>query len=256
MIAGARVSCALVLCVGALASMPLAAQTGACGDQRWPVKVLLDDDTASVDLTPRVTTVSALVSLPRPTESRPRSGRLALERWTFRVRAILLAAPTAEADSDLHLILADLVDRGVTMVAEIPDSACAAASRHASDYAEARRAVALIAEGTEVEVDGVAFWDSDHGVTGMAPNMLELHPVLRVGPVLTAQNLAGLAAGGVEALRPPADTADVRVWLNTSSRIYHCPGSANYGTTARGEYLPESAARARGARPANGRPCR
>ena len=80
--------------------------------------------------------------------------------------------------------------------------------------------------------------------------------MLRVVPVLTDSSLSLLTAGGIDALRPAADTADVRVWLNTSSRIYHCPGSAVYGTTARGEYLPESAARARGARPAGGRPCR
>jgi hypothetical protein len=227
-----------------------------CGVRTWPVKVLLDDDTALVDRTPRATTIAALAALPRPTEPRPTRGRFALERWTLRVRAVLAVSPADEGDGDLHLILADPADPRVTMVAEIPDSACALGSRHASDYAEARRAVALIPAGAVVEVDGVAFWDSDHGVRGMAPNGLELHPVLRVVPVLTDSALTLLASGGVEALRPAADTADVRVWLNTSSRVYHCPGSPNYGRTARGEYLPEGAARARGARPAGGRPCR
>jgi micrococcal nuclease len=28
-----------------------------------------------------------------------------------------------------------------------------------------------------------------------------------------------------------------RVWVNTSSRVYHCPGTRYYGNTARGEYL-------------------
>ena len=46
-----------------------------------------------------------------------------------------------------------------------------------------------------------------------------------------------------------------RVWVNTSSRVYHCPGTRYYGNTARGEYLSEAAAEAQGHRPAGGRRC-
>jgi hypothetical protein len=54
----------------------------------------------------------------------------------------------------------------------------------------------------------------------------------------------------------PADkSARVRVWVNTSSAVYHCPGSRYYGNTRRGEYMTEAEARAAGKRPANDRPC-
>jgi hypothetical protein len=46
-----------------------------------------------------------------------------------------------------------------------------------------------------------------------------------------------------------------RVWVNTSSGVYHCPGTRYYGNTKRGEFLEESTAAARGYRPAYGNPC-
>ena len=47
----------------------------------------------------------------------------------------------------------------------------------------------------------------------------------------------------------------VRVWVNTSSRVYHCPGTRYYGNTKKGRYMPESEARSSGNRPAGGRSC-
>jgi hypothetical protein len=53
-----------------------------------------------------------------------------------------------------------------------------------------------------------------------------------------------------------ATTAGVtKVWVNTPSMVYHCPGARWYGTTKKGSYMTESAANAAGARPAGGKPC-
>ena len=123
-------------------------------------------------------------------------------------------------------------------------------SRYTSDFAEARRTFAGMPVGVEVEVEGVAFWDDEHGQFGAAPNGIELHPVLKVVPVLNRYDLLRTELGA-----DPVVPQDIRVWLNTASKVYHCPGSANFGTTSRGEYMIESAAVGAGARPAGGKRC-
>jgi hypothetical protein len=52
----------------------------------------------------------------------------------------------------------------------------------------------------------------------------------------------------------PGGGAD-KVWLNTSSNVYHCPGTKYYGTTKAGAYMTEAEAKAKGARPDRGKPC-
>ena len=47
----------------------------------------------------------------------------------------------------------------------------------------------------------------------------------------------------------------VRVWVNLSSKVYHCPGTRYYGATKRGEFMSEAAAEKTGSRPAYGRRC-
>lgn len=54
---------------------------------------------------------------------------------------------------------------------------------------------------------------------------------------------------------PTTKSARVRVWVNTSTGVYHCPSSRYYGNTRRGEYMTEAEARAAGHRPAYDRPC-
>jgi hypothetical protein len=46
-----------------------------------------------------------------------------------------------------------------------------------------------------------------------------------------------------------------KVWLNTKSGVYHCPGSRYFGATSSGTYTTETAAQAAGNHPAYGRRC-
>jgi hypothetical protein len=48
---------------------------------------------------------------------------------------------------------------------------------------------------------------------------------------------------------------DVRVWVNTSSGVYHCPGTRWYGNTKHGDYMRQKKAREGGYRPAYGKLC-
>jgi hypothetical protein len=54
----------------------------------------------------------------------------------------------------------------------------------------------------------------------------------------------------------PAGKSDRHVWVNTSTGVYHCPGSRYYRNTKRGQLMTESDARSSGKRPAYGKPCR
>lgn len=146
-----------------------ASRLGTCGVERWKVKTLQDRP----HLIPaQATTVAHLVSVPRP-DSLPGT-RLPYERHIFTVTAAVTLV-RHEADQDLHVVL---TSGSNTMIVEAPDaSACAplATSTRKAQMKSARGAVRLCAKA---RVIGVAFWDFDHGQTGVAPNAIELHPIL------------------------------------------------------------------------------
>ncbi len=61
--------------------------------------------------------------------------------------------------------------------------------------------------------------------------------------------------GSISAAQQQPERKQVKVWVNTKSGVYHCPGSRWYGKTKRGKYMGECAAQKAGYRAAYGKPC-
>jgi len=92
-----------------------------------------------------------------------------------------------ESDVDYHIVVQD--ENGNTMVTEIPCPCCVAAvSPFASAIANARQQFDAHLTATTffqsvsipVQITGVGFFDFIHGQTGVAPNGIELHPILDI----------------------------------------------------------------------------
>lgn len=155
-------------------------QVAECGIERWPVKILADRDRAKVNLNPVDTTVHELCSRDRPHRRYPYDRRVAQEELTtYRIRARLVRI-RHERDSDLHLLLADPLSPSDRLIAEIPAPECAVGTGLEDTYRRARQAVLAMTAGAVVEVTGVGFFDFMHEQRGIAPNGIELHPVLDI----------------------------------------------------------------------------
>ena len=161
---------------------------GECGVERWPVKTLSDADRERIRLRDTVsTTIEALVALQRPVALSAEARADPVELTVYRVEARLLWLFT-EADNDYHLVLASPQDTTITMIAEAPDPGCAGAcaSGFAEVYAQVRQKLLDRLNSPQsqvrplVQITGVGFFDYIHGQRGVAPNGIELHPVLDV----------------------------------------------------------------------------
>jgi hypothetical protein len=140
-----------------------------CGKERWIVKTLQDRPHL---ISAQPNTVAHLVGLPRPA-SLPAT-RLPFERHIYSVLAAVTLV-RAEADEDLHLVLQSGPNHMIAESPSAPGCTVGATAYRRRQIARARSAVRLCAQARVV---GVAFWDFKHGQTGVAPNAIELHPIL------------------------------------------------------------------------------
>ena len=157
-----------------------------CGSERWLVKTLTDPDTSRIRDTVDAT-VEQLVALPRPDHLSPIARAAPAEITVYRVKARLVGL-FSESDHDYHLVLASVENPNITMIAEIPDPQCSrvCTSGRAQLYAQLRQKMMdhLDSPRSEpeplVRITGVGFFDYRHGQRGLAPNAIELHPVIGV----------------------------------------------------------------------------
>jgi hypothetical protein len=153
-------------------------------------ETLTDPDADNVMLTPKKTTVEKLRKMKVPVGLNQDSPRFPQERKTYKVKALLMSVKL-EKDSDLHLVIAD-PRVGGSMIVEFPASDCIGAKAH-DQMVSARKALKDACHGVpkkvgalwtltgKATVTGVAFFDLLHGQGGVAPNGIELHPVLDLG---------------------------------------------------------------------------
>jgi hypothetical protein len=193
-----------------------AAALQAAVHHRWSVKTGADAGAGQLaGQVPTATTIASLRALAVPAVLPPDGRSEGAEQTTWQLEATLTGYKH-ETDGDYHLVIAD--DQGNTMIAEIPDPAAlapgsffvteitgarqafddkfglqmaappvAAAAEVASpevaaapESGAAAAAPALIPANTPVTVRGLGFFDFAHGQDGVAPNAIELHPVISI----------------------------------------------------------------------------
>ena len=121
--------------------------------------------------------------------------------------------------------------------AQAQTAAVTATCKDGSPWSGAHRSGACRGHG------GVQAFSTSPAQTAMPPNTA-VQPSPAPSPIAAA----------------PAPTAGQtaaagQVWVNTSSKVYHCQGDRDYGHTKQGNYMTEAAAKVAGARPSRGKTC-
>jgi len=84
---------------------------------------------------------------------------------------------------------------------------------------------------------------------------LRLIAAALLGLILISGPVSGPAPRATSTTQDTNQKKEIRVWVNTNSGIYHCPGSRWYGKTKQGKYMSECEALEAGYRAAYFRPC-
>lgn len=220
---------------------PIAAPAdGACGIERWSVKTGSDADSGRIDLAHVVpSSVEELTRLPKPA-TLPSDSRIAPTETTVFAVTARLTVYKREDDSDYHAVISS---SGSTMITEFADPACVSSTSPLLDQIRAARAQfdARLSAGTSfktanslVTVTGVGFFDFIHGQTGVAPNGIELHPVLSVRFDSAVATCTSSVGPGI----PPPSQLSAGIsgfhaaWYGQSGYPTLCPGDLSTAVVA------------------------
>jgi hypothetical protein len=209
---------------------PSPTPTPDCGVERWSVKTGTDPDAPGISFVSQPTTIGTMRSWTPPSPI-PMNSRFApYETTVWTVNATLFEYKF-EDDSDYHLVLRD--ESGNTIIAEIPNPGCVGSgSPFAALIANARiKFNAMFTASTSfkvanvpVQITGPAMFDFLHGQTGVAPNGIEIHPVLDINftaPQLLLEESPPASNEAVAItpllMRDPFDVINPIPWLNPGS---------------------------------------
>jgi hypothetical protein len=172
--------------------------------ERWVVKTAADADAQGMTgQAPTPTTIADLIAIKIPRPLPPDGRSDGAEKTVWQLTATLQEYGR-EADGDYHMVLAD--DQGHTMIGEIPNPGDISTNSYfATQITNARSAfdakfhimeditapspqadptaeatIAFHAVGIPVTLTGLGYFDFPHHQRGVAPNAIELHPVIGI----------------------------------------------------------------------------
>ena len=184
----------------ALVPITLTVESPTCGVERWSVKTGSDPDATLVNLGTAIpATIVDLRALVAPVDppGPPLNARVQPAETTLYLVNATLTQYKKEDDVDYHIVIAD--SQGRTMISESPSPACVGpSSPFAAGIANVRAKLDARLTPTSffqtanipVQLKGVGFFDFIHGQNGVAPNGIELHPLIDINfQAPTAQTL-------------------------------------------------------------------
>src|SRR3954454_1402506 len=189
-----------------------------CGVERWSVKTGTDADVGLVNLNSSTNTTIAALRAPAAPSPIPANNRVSPWETTEWVLNATLTQYKLESDSDYHLVLQDA--GGLTMIVGIPSPTCVGAgSPFLAGITNARNefnarftaTTSFQTANIPVQIKGVGMFDFLHGQTGVAPNGIELHPVIDIifNPSTSPDFALSASPGSVSAAQGFATTTTV-----------------------------------------------
>ena len=161
------------------------------GSERWDIKTLTDASSNKINFLPVASTISKLIQIKPPKTIKNNPQRTSEEFGCYVIQC-RVTKYLSEDDGDYHLVLSEVnIPTSITMIGEIPNPECPTVQK--SKYFNKIQKVRLQFNSLKVSKDqiqdgiyniyGVAFFDKKHGQNGLAPNGIEIHPILSITKV-------------------------------------------------------------------------